>query len=251
LSCPVYITNLSLTSISTCIVSVLRLVWLYPISITKDVTYESPLSALWSNVELNVGILCSCVPTLRSCMIRLFPSLVSQIASSGGTQQETKPSSTASQSKRMTVQEIALPHLDTDLEQQHLDNDPHGHDPRKQPFSFHIACTTHDSSDAVHLTTLRAPPTIALSKMHSRKASLPGRVAKWRESQGQKTPAPQQPQQQAPHQHQHQQHQQQQQQQQRRYPNNDSMKNLLSEEIETMPAIPERSPERALSRDGR
>jgi hypothetical protein len=185
-------------------------------------------------------------------MIRLFPSLVSQIASSGGTQQETKPSSTASQSKRMTVQEIALPHLDTDLEQQHLDNDPHGHDPRKQPFSFHIACTTHDSSDAVHLTTLRAPPTIALSKMHSRKASLPGRVAKWRESQGQKTPAPQQPQQQAPHQHQHQhQQQQQQQQQQRRYPNNDSMKNLLSEEIETMPAIPERSPERALSRDGR
>jgi TFIIF-interacting CTD phosphatase-like protein len=72
---------------------------------------------------------------------------------------------------------------------------------------------------------------------------LPERVAKWRESQGQKTTAPQQTAQQ-PQQHQ-------QQQQQRKYPNNDSMKNLLSDEIETMPPIPERSPERALSRDGR
>jgi hypothetical protein len=192
---------------------------------------------------LNVGILCSCVPTLRSCMIRLFPSLLSQNPSSRATEHETKPSSTASQSKRMTIQETALPHLDTDLEQQHLDNDSHGHDPRKQPFSFHIACTTHDSSDAVHLTTLRSPPTIAVSKTHSRKASLPIRVAKWRESQGQKTPAS--------HQTAPQPQQQQQQHQQRKYPNNDSMKNLLSEEIETMPPIPERSPERALSRDGR
>jgi hypothetical protein len=223
--------GISLTSKSTCIVSVLRLVWLYPISITKDVTYESPLSALWSNVELNVGILCSCVPTLRSCMTRLFPSLFSPTASSHGTHPETKPVSSASETKRMTIQEIVSPQIDIDLEDQRPVNDTHSIDPQKQPFNF-IACTKHDSSDAVHLATLRAPPTTALSQIHSRKASLPERVARWRESQGQKTPAtPQTAQQQ----------QQQQQQQQHKYPNNDSTKDLLSEEYESMLPTPKRS----------
>lgn len=220
--------SLSLTCVSTCIVSVLRLVWLYPISITKDVTYESPLSALWSNVELNVGILCSCVPTLRSCMTRLFPSLFSPNPSTRGTQPETKPSSSNHETKRMTIQEISVPETDNDLEGQYISNENHSN---TQPFSF-IACANHDSTDAVHLTTLRSPPTTTLSKMHSRKASLPERVARWRESQGQKTTATQQ----AANQ----------QQLQQPYPNNESMKNLLSEENETTLPMPERS----RSRDG-
>jgi len=219
--------SIPLTPRSTCIVSVLRLVWLYPISITKDVTYESPLSALWSNVELNVGILCSCVPTLRSCMTRLFPSLFSPTASSHGTQHETKPDASASETKRMTIQEITSPQFEFDLEEQRPTNNVYSNDPHKQPFNF-IACTKHDSSDAVHLATLRAPPTTALSTKHSRKASLPKRAAKWRESQGQKTPATSQAAQQP-------------QQQQQKYPNNDSMKDLLSEEYESMLPTPKRS----------
>jgi hypothetical protein len=214
-----------LTCISTCIVSVLRLVWLYPISITKDVTYESPLSALWSNVELNVGVLCSCVPTLRSCMARLFPSLFIHIASSSETQPETEPSSTASEFKRMTIQEIAIPQIEPDLEQQRPNNN---NDLRKQPFSF-IACTTHNSSEAVRLTTPRSPPTTSLSKIHTHKASLPNRVARWHEGQRQKATAPAQ------------QEFQQQQQQQQRYPNNDSMKNLLSEHNEATLSLPEQA----------
>ena len=224
-----YSKNLPLTRTSTCIVSVLRLVWLYPISVTKDVTYESPISALWSNVELNVGILCSCVPTLRSCMTRLFPSLFSPAASSNETQLETKPHSSASDPKRMTltIQEMVSPRIDVDLEEQRPDSETNGNDPRKKPFSF-VACTQHDSSEAVHLTTLRAPPTTVLSQNHSRKASLPERVARWRESQGQKNPATSQSAQQS-------------QQQQQKLPNNDSMKNLLGEEYEAMLPTPERS----------
>jgi len=166
-------------------------------------------------------------------MTRLFPSLFSPTVSSHGTQLETKPHSSASDPKRLTltVQEIVSPRIDIDLEQQRPDSETYSNDPRKQPFSF-VACTQHDSSEAVHLTTIRAPPTTALSKNHSRKASLPERVARWRESQGQKTPATSQAAQQP--------------QQQQKFPNNDSTKNLLGEEYEAML----KTPERPLLRDG-
>lgn len=214
----------------------LRLVWIYPISITTDVTHESPLSALWSNVELNVGILCSCLPTLRSCMTRLFPGLFPPNASDHGLSSETKPASSGYESKRVTIQEIALPldAPDHDLEEQRTsdDSDDNENDHRRRNFSF-IACTKHDSTDAVHLTPLRSPPTTASPTMHTRKVSLPGRVARWRESQGHSkatiglaSSSPKDSEQQ--------------------YPCNDSTKNLLSDENEaTMPM-----PERSRSRDG-
>ena len=141
-------------------------------------TYESPLSALWSNVELNVGILCSCVPTLRSCMTRLFPSLFPANITNPSAPSQTKPNSSHNESKRITIQEIALPH---DLEEQRAINDMNDNDPHRRPFDF-IGCTKHESSEAVHLAPLRSPPTIALPKLHARKASLPDRVARWRES---------------------------------------------------------------------
>ena len=162
-------------------------------------------------------------------MTRLFPSLFSPTVTSHGTQSETKPHSSASENKRLTltVQEIVSPRVDIDLEEQHPDSETFRNDVRKQPFSF-VSCTQHDDSEDVHLATIRSPPTTALSKPHSRKASLTERVARWRESQGQKnsatTQAARQPLQ-----------------QQQNYPDNDSTKNLLSEEYETMLPAPERS----------
>lgn len=220
-----------LTIGSTCIVSVLRLVWIYPISITTDVTYESPLSALWSNVELNVGILCSCLPTLRSCMTRLFPRLFPATPSSNhGVPTETKPDSSGYDSKRATIQEIALPQSYNDLEDQRISNDHNGNDQHIRPFSF-LANKKQDNPETMHLTALTSHPPTPLTEVHARKASLPERksslperVARWRESQGQKlATTSQQP-----------------------YPNNDSMKNLLSEENETTLPMPEPS----RSRDG-
>ena len=61
--------------ISTCVVSVLRLQSLYVISKAKDITWENPLAAIWSSVEINTGILCSCLPTLRGLITRIFPNL--------------------------------------------------------------------------------------------------------------------------------------------------------------------------------
>ncbi|KAK4623368.1 Wortmanamides biosynthesis cluster protein C [Fulvia fulva] len=59
----------------TCICSILRLSGLYAISRSSDVSWDNPLAALWSSMEVNVGILCSCLPTLKGCISRYFPTL--------------------------------------------------------------------------------------------------------------------------------------------------------------------------------
>ncbi|EMC96856.1 hypothetical protein BAUCODRAFT_41690, partial [Baudoinia panamericana UAMH 10762] len=59
----------------TCIVSILRLYSLYVISATTDISWNNPLAAIWSSVEINTGILCSCLPTLKGCVTRFFPNL--------------------------------------------------------------------------------------------------------------------------------------------------------------------------------
>ena len=63
--------------LSTCIISILRLQSLYVVSHSKDISWDNPLAAIWSCSELNVGIICSCIPTLKGCVVRVFPSLFS------------------------------------------------------------------------------------------------------------------------------------------------------------------------------
>lgn len=54
------------------IVSILRLPALYHLLHSKDITWENPMAAIWSSIEMNVAIICSCLPTLRC----LFPKLL-------------------------------------------------------------------------------------------------------------------------------------------------------------------------------
>ena len=58
---------------STCIISILRLQSLYVVSVSDDITWDNPLAAIWSSTETNVGIICSCLPTLKGCVARFFP----------------------------------------------------------------------------------------------------------------------------------------------------------------------------------
>jgi hypothetical protein len=85
---------------STCIVSILRLQSLYVISKAQDITWENPLAAIWSSVEANTGILCSCLPTLRSCVSRIFPKFLSSVRSANGTQRRTEKSTYLSSGTR-------------------------------------------------------------------------------------------------------------------------------------------------------
>ena len=54
------------------IVSILRLPALYHLMHSKDITWENPMASIWSSIEMNVAIICSCLPTLRC----LFPKLL-------------------------------------------------------------------------------------------------------------------------------------------------------------------------------
>lgn len=65
----------SLTIQSTCLISILRLQSLYVVSHTDDISWNNPLPAIWSSTEVNVGILCSCLPTLKGLVSRFYPSL--------------------------------------------------------------------------------------------------------------------------------------------------------------------------------
>ncbi|KAF2170774.1 hypothetical protein M409DRAFT_51034 [Zasmidium cellare ATCC 36951] len=74
----------------TCVISILRLSALYVISKSSDVSWDNPLAAIWSSLEVNVGILCSCIPTLKGCITRYFPTLFS--SSSYGASNNVRPS---------------------------------------------------------------------------------------------------------------------------------------------------------------
>lgn len=72
----------------TCVVSILRLPALYAVSKTNDTTWDNPLAAIWSSLEVNSGILCSCLPTLKGCVSRYFPKF---FPSNTGSNHRTPP----------------------------------------------------------------------------------------------------------------------------------------------------------------
>jgi hypothetical protein len=57
----------------TCIISILRLQSLLVFLQTTDISYHNPLAAIWSSLEVNIGITCSCIPTLKAMVTRWFP----------------------------------------------------------------------------------------------------------------------------------------------------------------------------------
>ncbi|KAH8906271.1 hypothetical protein BR93DRAFT_928871 [Coniochaeta sp. PMI_546] len=61
------------------VVSIIRLQALVTFAKSSDPTWDNFPVSLWSTVEINVGIMCTCMPTLRLLLTRVFPVL------SGGT----------------------------------------------------------------------------------------------------------------------------------------------------------------------
>lgn len=54
------------------IISILRLPSLIDLWKSKDTSYQNPMVMIWSCVEINVGIICSCLPTLRCLFPKIF-----------------------------------------------------------------------------------------------------------------------------------------------------------------------------------
>jgi len=65
-------------------VSVLRLHSLYVLSVSTDVTWDNGPAAYWSSVELNVGIICACMPTMKAFLTRFFPKLMGNSSGRNG-----------------------------------------------------------------------------------------------------------------------------------------------------------------------
>jgi hypothetical protein len=62
---------------SAVITGILRLHALYVATISTDLTYDNIDAATWSAAELNVAIMCACVPALRPVISMIFPRLLS------------------------------------------------------------------------------------------------------------------------------------------------------------------------------
>jgi len=50
-------------------------------AVNPDQTWHSPLLCIWSAVELNVAIICSCAPTLRCLIQRFWPKFLNSVVS--------------------------------------------------------------------------------------------------------------------------------------------------------------------------
>ena len=61
----------SLTALSVCIASVIRVPYVAQISLL-DPSWSDVNGAIWSIVELNVGIVSACLPTLRPLFLHVF-----------------------------------------------------------------------------------------------------------------------------------------------------------------------------------
>lgn len=73
-----------------CVTSIIRLYYLYFLSVTDDATHYNPIPALWSTVELNVVIVCACLITLHPLLVRVLSPL-KRFASQYSQQRSSRP----------------------------------------------------------------------------------------------------------------------------------------------------------------
>ncbi|EWC48026.1 hypothetical protein DRE_02605 [Drechslerella stenobrocha 248] len=58
-----------------CIVSILRLRFLIILSKSTDPTWDQPATAYWSAIEMNISIVCACLPALKPLVSVIAPSI--------------------------------------------------------------------------------------------------------------------------------------------------------------------------------
>ncbi|EYE99166.1 putative integral membrane protein (Pth11) [Aspergillus ruber CBS 135680] len=66
-----------------CVVAIIRIVTMMPFIHSNDFTWFKVTIAKWCMVEINVGIICACLPVLRPIIVQTFPRLFSSYQQSG------------------------------------------------------------------------------------------------------------------------------------------------------------------------
>lgn len=70
-----------LIACSACVASIIRVPYIAATSLI-DPSWSDTYGAIWSVVELTMGIVCACLPTLRPLYLHLFPRLATQASRS-------------------------------------------------------------------------------------------------------------------------------------------------------------------------
>ncbi|KAK1594576.1 CFEM domain-containing protein [Colletotrichum navitas] len=65
------------------VVSILRLQSLVQFEKSQNPTWDQFGVAVWSTVEINVGIICACLPAVRVILVRLFPKILGSTRTGG------------------------------------------------------------------------------------------------------------------------------------------------------------------------
>jgi hypothetical protein len=68
--------SLANTTRSVTVVSCLRLRSLVNFASSSNPTWDQTEAINWSNIEINVGIICACMPTIRVILVRIFPRIM-------------------------------------------------------------------------------------------------------------------------------------------------------------------------------
>lgn len=58
------------------VVSILRLQSLVQFANSTNLTWDNLPVAMWSTVEINVGLICACMPSIRILLVRVFPRIL-------------------------------------------------------------------------------------------------------------------------------------------------------------------------------
>lgn len=58
-----------------CVIAIVRIVTMMPFVHSMDFTWYKVTLAKWAMVEINVGIICACLPVLRPLLLRVVPQL--------------------------------------------------------------------------------------------------------------------------------------------------------------------------------
>ncbi|KAM3550434.1 hypothetical protein ARSEF4850_008348 [Beauveria asiatica] len=75
-----------LTGAFVTVVSILRLRSLVGFANSNNPTWDQWEVAYWSTIEVNIGMICTCLPSLRLLLLRLFPGLLGNTIASGSGQ---------------------------------------------------------------------------------------------------------------------------------------------------------------------
>ncbi|KAL2434364.1 hypothetical protein ABEF95_004783 [Exophiala dermatitidis] len=103
-----------------CITSILRLHALYISSTSSDLTHDNVDAATWSSAELNVGIMCACIPAMRPVISVIFPRLLG--TSRRGNTSDPYPCGAAYYRNDSVVELSHVPKVDGQASHDHDDN---------------------------------------------------------------------------------------------------------------------------------